>query len=164
MQEVKKGRKNMEERKRFTADEQVEIKRFFVALSILQGIKLNSRIEKIHYGKRDMGMVKSKLEKICNSLMDLMPLDQLRALERNIKSITYTVGIKKPIENRDDDYGLWLSFNAITALMEGAHDTCMMCAKNQKEQNKCPLRRGLDELPVTTINETKGECPYYGRI
>jgi len=146
------------------ADEQYDLKCLLAASSICERIGLERRFAKVKNGPRNWMYAKKHIKTLLEGVMDQIPTEQLMSLSKNLDSISFTVGIKKPITQSDKDFGLWLSYDAINALMESAHDTCMMCSKTGKEQQSCPLRKGLDELPVQRINETKGECPYYGRI
>lgn len=152
------------EPRRWVADEQYSLKCMFAAISIFERVELDGRFASIPYAKRDFALIKSRLSNLCNLLLETMPTEQLLSLSKNLKAISYTIGVKRPASQTDKDFGLWVSYDALNALMASAHDTCMMCSKNGKEQQSCPLRKGLNELPVEKINETKGQCPYYGKI
>lgn len=148
-----------------TADEQVGLRRLSCAKTLLNLDGLDARIKCIPYGARDLGMIRAKIKRLMDEIMNTVPDDQQPGLKRNLRQLSINIGQKKPVASTyEQDYGLWVSYEGINGLMEAAHETCMMCGKRGKEQQTCPLRKGLNELPVERINETKGECPYYGRI
>lgn len=153
-----------ENRRRFNSNEQYDLKCLFAALTILERVGMESRIAEIPYAKRNFALVKSLTSKLCDALLHTMPSEQLYHLSRNVRDISYNIGVKRPACQTDNDYGIWLSYAAIDALIDSAGETCMLCNKTCKEQQSCPLRKGLNELPVKKINDVKGECPYYGRI
>jgi hypothetical protein len=157
--------RKLSEKRRVTSDEQIGLKRLAGIISIFHFKELEDRIQSIRYGKRDFAMVEKALDRLFAALSDTIPDEQRPTLSRNMQNISVNIGIKRPVTSTyDDDFGLWLSYSAIDGIINAARETCVLCSKTGKEQHSCPLRKGLDELPVTKINDTKGQCPYYGRI
>ena len=150
---------------RMRREEIESLKELFAMLTISQNVQaLDQRLGQIAYGKRDMAMVKKKIQSICENLMHTIPTDQLITLSRNMRNISYSIGIKPPQSKRDKDYGMWLTFDAVNGLIDAAREVCMLCDKGGKDQHYCPLRRALDELAYPPECQIKGRCPYYGGI
>ena len=101
--------------------------------------------------------------KLIAEYLATVPDEQLISISRMMKSISYTVGMKKPGSghSHNDEYGMWISFNLANQLFSGCHDHCMMCAFDGVKQRTCPLRKALAEIAIETVDEG-GDCPYFG--
>ena len=64
------------EQKRMNAAEQTAIKQLAIALTILQDHDLDKRLEGIKFGKRDMGNLRSTIQRVFEGLMATVPLEQ----------------------------------------------------------------------------------------
>ena len=99
------------EKIRLTASDRESLIRLNVAFEILEteGKQLERRLQAIQGGKRDYGLLKSKINKLMENMTDTIPDDQLMTYVRSLQMASYTVGIKRPVTggNRDKDYGIW---------------------------------------------------------
>lgn len=153
------------EKIRLTASDRESLIRLNVAYEILatEGKQLDRRLQAIQGGKRDYGLLKSKINKLMENMTDTIPDDQLMTYMRSLQMASYTVGIKKPATggNRDRDYGMWLSYGVINALLGGCHDHCMICPSDKAERRACELRKALATIPNDAPDRNDGDCPFY---
>lgn len=150
---------------RLTASERESLIRLNIAHEILQteGDYLDRRFRTIEGGRRDLGMLKAKISKLMERMTDTIPDDQLMTYVRSLKMASYTVGIKKPgsVVHDEKNYGMWLSYEVINALLSGCHDHCMMCPSDLAERRACKLRRALETIPNDAAARSDGDCPFY---
>lgn len=150
---------------RLTASDRESLVRFNIAYEILQteGEHLARRIRAIRGGPRDLGMLKAKIHKLMEKVIDTIPDDQLMTYIRSLKMATYTVGIRKPgtLDRNEKDYGMWLSYEVINAMLAGCHDHCLMCPGDKEARRMCDLRKALTTIPNDTQQRSDGDCPFY---
>ena len=153
------------EKIRLTASDRESLIRLNVAYEILdtEGKQLNRRFRAINGGNRDLGMLKAKIQKLMEKVIDTIPDDQLMTYIRSLKMASYTVGIKKPgpMGRNEKDYGMWLPYEVINAMLAGCHDHCMMCPGDLAERRACKLRRALETIPNDAADREDGDCPFY---
>ena len=153
------------ERIKLTASDRESLMRLNIAYEILEteGDNLDRRLRQISGGKRDYGLIKAKINRLMHDVVDTIPQDQLMTYIRSLKMASYTIGIKKPgkMERNDKEYGLWLSFDVINALLTGCHDHCMMCPGDKAERRACKLRKALETIPNDAPDRSDGDCPFY---
>ena len=153
------------EKIRLTASDRESLIRLNIAYEILatEGEHLERRFRAIEGGKRDLGMLKAKIERIMVKVIDTIPDDQLQTYLRSLKMASYTIGIKKPgpMGRNNKDYGMWLSYEIINELLAGCHDDCMMCPADKAARRACKLRRGLEMIPNDAPEREDGDCPFY---
>lgn len=153
------------EKIRLTASDREALVRLNIAYEILEteGEHLDRRMRAIPGGKRDIGMMKAKITKIMEKVIDTIPDDQLRTYVRSLEMASYSVGVKKPgtMGRNMKDYGMWLSFDVINALLAGCHDHCMMCPSDKAERRACKLRRALETIPNDAPERDDGDCAFY---
>lgn len=152
------------EQKRMNASEQTAIKQFAIALTILQDHDLDKRLEGIKYGKRDMGHIRSTIQRVFEELMATVPLEQALQLRKTMQTLRFSIGVPRPINRRDDEYGTWVSMHAANTFANAALEQCMLCECSEKEMRACEVRKALDELPIPlqTQENGPGKCPYFG--
>ena len=152
------------EQKRMNASEQIAIKQLAIALTILQDHDLDKRLEGIKYGKRDMGNLRSTIQRVFEGLMATVPLEQALQLRKTMQTLKFSIGVPKPINRRDDEYGMWVSMHATNTLANAALEQCMLCECSEKEMRACEIRKALDELPIPLPAQGNGpgKCPYFG--
>ncbi len=150
---------------RMTASDREALIRLNIAYEILEteGEHLDRRFRAIEGGRRDLGMLKAKINKLMERVIDTIPDDQLKTYINSLKMASYTVGIKKPGNmGRDEkNYGMWLSYDVINALLCGCHDHCMMCPSDKSARMSCKLRKALTSIPNDAPERSDGDCPFY---
>lgn len=153
------------EKIRLTASDREALIRVNVAYEILEteGEQIDRRLRAISGGKRDWGLLKSKINKLMEGIIDTIPDDQLKTYINSLKMASYTIGIKKPgtMGRNEKDYGMWLSYEVINALLSGCHDHCMMCPSDKAERRACKLRKALVTIPNDAPDRNDGDCPFY---
>lgn len=156
----------MSDKRRLTASERESLLRLNVALEILTMERegLRTRAAMIPGAKRDMAMMAARILKLMKDFAATIPDDQLLTYKRSLEMASYTVGIKRPGngERRDEkNYGLWLPFEIINALLVGCHDHCMMCPADKAQRRACRLRKALETIPNDAPTREDGDCPFY---
>jgi hypothetical protein len=108
-------------------------------------------------------MMGKRITTIIEAVPATIPTEQLKTYLNNLKMVSYTIGVKRPgVMGRDEkNYGMWLPFEVLNALLAGCHDHCLMCPADKTERRKCPLRKALDTIPNDTEEREDGDCPYY---
>ena len=153
------------EKIRLTASERESLIRLNVAYEILdsEGEHLARRFGVIPGGRRDLGMLKAKIKTLMEQVVGTIPDDQLKSYINSLKMASYTVGIRKPghMERDEKNYGMWLPFEVINALLAGCHDHCMMCPADKAERRACKLRKALETVPNDTPDRDDDDCPFY---
>ena len=154
------------ERKRMTASEREALMRLNVAFEIMALDVLEplaERMKMIPGARRDLAMMSKRITKIIEAVPETIPDNQLRTYVNNLKMVSYTIGVKAPgVLGRDEkNYGMWLSFETLSALLAGCHDHCLMCHVDKAERRACELRKALDAIPNDTSDREDGDCPYY---
>lgn len=152
-------------KKRLTASERDALLRMNVVLEILatEVPKLKGRMQDIPYAARDVGMMRAKIYKLVEALTDTVPDDQMYHWYQMMKTATYFVGARAPVQGNTNEsqYGYWLSVKTIRTLLDGLHEKCMMCNLDKAERRACPLRKAIDSIPNDTPDREDGDCHYY---
>lgn len=122
----------MSETKRMTASEREALMRLNVAFEIMVldvMDPLAERMKMIPGARRDLAMMSKRITKIIEAVPGTIPDNQLRTYLNNLKMVSYTVGVRSPgkLQRDEKNYGMWLSFETLTALLAGCHDHCL-CA------------------------------------
>ena len=153
------------EKKRLTASEREALLRLNVALDILtyEPERLRERSKSVPYASRDLPMLAAKIRKLIEGYTATIPLEQLPSWKKNIKSVSYLVGVRKPgaLRQNGTDFGLWLPFDTINLLLESTHDKCMMCTLDKAQRRICRLKKVIDSIPNDIPDRDDGDCPYY---
>ena len=152
--------------KRMSAGERDTMLRIVTALNILvtEPEKLKERMKDMPYYSRDVGMLKAKALQIIGKMTDTIPQEQMWQWYREVKSVTYTVGIPRVSSHNNDNYGVWLPNNLINALMDGCKEQCLMCNLDRAQRRACRLKKTLDAIPNNVQDKADGDCPYYAEI
>lgn len=153
------------EKIRLTASDRESLIRLNIAYEILEteGQQLNRRFRAIQGGRRDLGMLKAKIHKLMERVTDTIPDDQMMTYIRSLNMASYTIGIKKPgtMERDEKNFGMWLSYEVIQALLSGCHDHCMMCPSDKAQRRACKLRKALETIPNDAPDRSDDDCPFY---
>lgn len=152
--------------KRMTASEREALMRLNVAFEIMALDVLEplaERMKMIPGARRDLAMMAKRITKIIEAVPGTIPDNQLRTYLNNLKMVSYTIGVRNPgkLQRDEKNYGMWLSFETLTALLAGCHDHCLMCHEDKAQRRACALRQALDAIPNDTIDREDGDCPYY---
>ena len=59
------------------------------------------------------------------------------------------------------NFGMWLSYEVIQALLSGCHDHCMMCPSDKAQRRACKLRKALETIPNDAPDRSDDDCPFY---
>lgn len=156
----------MSETRRMTASEREALMRLNVAFEIMALDVLEplaERMKMIPGARRDLAMMSKRITKIIEAVPGTIPDNQLKTYLNNLKMVSYTIGVKHPgkLERDEKNYGIWLPFETLTALLAGCHDHCLMCHEDKAQRRACELRKALDAIPNDTIDREDGDCPYY---
>lgn len=108
-------------------------------------------------------MLKAKIHKLMERVTDTIPDDQMMTYIRSLNMASYTIGIKKPgtMERDEKNFGMWLSYEVIQALLSGCHDHCMMCPSDKAQRRACKLRKALETIPNDAPDRSDDDCPFY---
>jgi len=158
---------NVESRtKRLSASERDTMLRIVTALNILvtEPEKLKERMKDVPYYSRDVGMLRAKALSIIDKMTNTVPKEQMWQWYREVKSVTYTVGVPGVSSHNNDKYGVWLPNNLINALMDGCKEQCLMCNLDKGQRRACKLKKTLDAIPNDIQDKMDGDCPYYAEI
>ena len=157
----------MSETRRMTASEREALMRLNVAFEIMAldvMEPLAERLKMIPGARRDLAMMSKRITKIIEAVPQTIPDHQLKTYLNNLRLVTYTIGVKNPgklIKRDEKNYGMWLSFETLAALLDGCHDHCLMCHEDRAQRRACELRKALDMIPNNTNDREDGDCPYY---
>lgn len=125
--------------------------------------RLANRLKGIKRGRFHMACARAQALRTYEAVLDTVPTDQLRQLKRNLDGSSWYVGVKRPGETREREYGVWISIEALKVIEEALHEHCLVCPIDIEEQRKCALRRVLDnELTNNAQERAGGACPYMG--
>lgn len=154
----------MADTKRMSAQERDGVMRLAVADDAI-GLAcedLGERLRGIKYGKRDLGLIRAKIRKIHESVMQTMPEEQHRSYIRTLAMTTYQLGVRGPAGGgkRVDGYGLALEFWVVGALVDACKEKCLVCGLDTEGQRKCELRKALDVIGNDIEDKAGGGCPY----
>ena len=152
--------------KRMTASEREALMRLNVAYEIMALDVLDplaERMRMIPGARRDLAMMSKRITKIIEAVPDTIPTDQLKTYLNNLKMVSYTIGVRRPGELGHDhkNYGIWISFDTLNALLTGCHDHCLMCPSDKAERRSCTLRKALETIPNDATGREDGDCPYF---
>lgn len=154
------------QKRRLTAGERDIMLRLVTALNILvsEPEKLKERMKGVPYYNRDVGMLRTKALSIIVKMTDTVPKEQMMQWYREVKSVTYVVGVPNIASRNNDKFGVWLPNNIINALMDGCKERCLMCNLDRAQRRSCELKKTLDAIPNNIPDRIDGDCPYYAEI
>ena len=154
-----------ETKKRLTASERESLMRLNVAREILvqEPAHMRARTASVPGAKRDLAMMAAKIRKVMDGFEATIPADQMMTYIRNLNSASYMIGVRYPGPQKRDDvnYGLWIPYEVLNALLAGCHDHCMMCNADIVGQKRCRLRKALATIPNDSEERSDGGCPYF---
>lgn len=155
--------------KRLTASERDALMRLNIAFEIMSLDvlePLSERMKLIPGAKRDLAMMRARITKILDAVPETIPPEQKKTYVNNLKMLSYTIGVKAPgVLGRDEkNYGMWIPWEVLNALLAGCHDHCLMCPMDKAQRRACELRKALTTIPNDSQERSDGDCPYYGLI
>lgn len=151
--------------RRLTASEREALVRMSVALEILhkETDTLRERTKLIpRAGFQLMGM-RTALFNLMAKFAATIPDDQRRSYSITLDNTSYTIGMKCPTKlGRDEkQYGMWIPFETLRALLAGCEDHCLMCPDDVAKRRACKLRRAMEAIPNDAPPRDDGEYPFY---
>ena len=153
------------ETKRLTASEREALLRLNVAMEIIiLDLKcLDQRSKLVPYARRDLAMMARRAEKLLRGFAATIPEAQLMTYRRALEMVSYVVGVKRPGQAVRDEknFGMWLPYEIINALLGGCHDHCLMCPADKAQRRACRLRKALETIPNDAEDREDGDCPFY---
>lgn len=159
------------EQKRMTATEREALMRLAIAEQILcrEADDVQKRLGMIPGARRDMGLMKTLIEKLMRNIQETVPTEQLLSYQRSLADASYVIGVRCRAtdgnrEKRNKEIGMWVSYEALNAILEGCHDHCMMCELDKVSQMKCKLKKALDSIPNDKVDKVESGCPYFGEL
>jgi hypothetical protein len=149
-----------------SASERETMLRVVTALNILitEPEQLKSRMKDVPYYSRDVGMLRKKALTMIEKMTDTIPKEQMWQWYREVKSVSYTVGVSGVTSRNNEKYGVWLPNNVINALLEGCKEQCLMCNLDKGQRRACALKKALDAVPNDVPDKMDGDCPYYAQF
>lgn len=153
----------MPDKKRVTSGERDAILRLHAAVDILatSGNLLSKR-----YGAESReklgGAIKTVVD-IWKEIVETIPEQQRKSIQRDIDGISYSVGVRRPAAEAgyDRDFGMWVSIETLYQLIGGCHERCMLCEDDLQKRRGCALRQALDNVANNTEELENGDCPYF---
>ena len=122
---------------------------------------LGDRLKITKNGKRNIGMLLYTVNDLLSNMFDTIPPKQLEAVARNLKSCSYTVGIKSPNrQGHNDEWGLWVSNNDLDTITAAAKAQCLTCDLCDGRERKCELRKALDNVGSDIEHDAGTGCGY----
>ena len=151
--------------KRLTASERESLLRLNVAMEImiLDLKQLEQRAKLVPYARRDMAMMAAVANRLLRGFAATIPVEQAMTYRRALEMVSYTIGVKKPGPSSRDEknYGMWIPYEVLNALLDGCHDHCLMCGLDLAQRRACQLRKALTIIPNDSRERSDGDCPYY---
>ncbi len=159
----------MAETKRLTASEREALLRLDVAMEIMildAKETLAERAKLVPYARRDLAMLSAVARRLLEGFSETIPPEQKQTYLNAINMVSYTIGVKKPGPSSLDEknYGTWIPWEVLNALLAGCHDHCLMCPMDKAQRRACGLRKALATIPNDSEERRDGDCPYYGLI
>lgn len=155
----------MAETKRLTASEKESLLRLNLALDILRldMEPLRERIKLVRWAKRDIALLAAVAERLEVAFLETIPVEQLLMFRRTLQMTGYTIGAKRPGPStlNTKEYGMWISYDVLFALLTGCHDHCLMCSDDPAQRRGCKLRKALETIPNDSKEREDGDCPFY---
>ena len=158
------------ETKRLTATEKEALLHMNVALEILihEPEQLKNRVSLVPGAKRDLAMIATKIRKLMEGFRDTIPPAQIPIYERALRMSQFWVGARRPGDkegSRDDaEFGMWISYEVLDVLLNGCHDSCLMCNLDKAARRACKLKKAIDIIPNDIPQRDDGDCPYYAGL
>ena len=152
----------MDEPRRLQGYEQEGVYDLCAAVHSLENVKkkIPRRLGDVKDGVSTAKRLATQAQNLLVKVLETIPRYQLLQMQRNLDSLRITVGIARVDTKQKSDFGRWMSYEALTGLMQIAEEHCTLCDKEFDDQIRCPLRRALNELPLDAPEDVKG-CPYY---
>ena len=152
----------MEEQRRLQGFEQEGVYDLCAAVHSLENVKrkLERRLTETPGALATTRRLATQTDNLLVKVLGTIPPYQLLQMQKNLDSLRITVGIQRVDTKSKNDFGRWMSYAALTGLMEIAEEHCTLCDKGYDDQIKCPLRKALNELPLDAPEDVRG-CPYY---
>lgn len=151
--------------KRLTASEREALLRMNVAAEILalDIHELDRRAKLVPWARRDLAMLSAVARRLIDGFAATIPPEQMRSYLNALDMVGYKIGVKTPgkLDRDEKNYGMWIPYEVLNALLAGCHDHCLMCHEDLAKRRACGLRKALETIPNDTDEREDGDCPFY---
>lgn len=121
---------------------------------------IEERFAKLPGGKRDLALMRKLAEKYMQKLLwEAIPMskDDARWFVQTLKLMRIYTGIQgrygHESVDRMADFGVYLSYDDVNAILDALSDHCLLCSKSKKDAQDCPLRKALGRIPTQDTSE-----------
>lgn len=124
---------------------------------------INDRLGLIRYGKRDLGCIRAKANKLFEKLLLTVPNKKLRMIKQELSRTYCEVKLHGAAGQAWDNLCI-VPMDALTAIMNKAiEQSCYLCSKDAKAGKRCDLYKMLCAcLPYAPEQRKDGACPLAG--
>lgn len=124
---------------------------------------LDTRLMRVERGHNQISVVCGFIRRLNLQLYRTIPTDQMESLRRQLGELSYCIGVQRPQGNeRNNDFGLWVSFDTINELISAIKDHCLMCNKDRQQERSCKLAKALDTIGNDLDERPGSGCKYRG--
>jgi len=126
---------------------------------------LGDRAMLVKGGKRDLALIRTKLQSLLSGIMETVEPEQQANLMRNARASTVSIGARCPAtRTRNREYGIWMSFEEYNTLAATCNEYCKYCTRETFAERKgCELRKVIHRIAGSEKpDRPDGDCPYYG--
>lgn len=102
--------------------------------------------DRADYGRRDMGLIRSRLDALIKKILQTVPGEQLRSIRHQMEQSTIRVAVKSPKGRIGDDLWVCSREELVELVRFAVWGACPSCDK--EDGSRCKLRQVIDALPV----------------
>lgn len=121
---------------------------------------LKKRASKVPGTWRDIQLVRVKLAKISQNILQTVPSNRLARLSHDMRNTMSYVEVKRDVTGlaQKESYH-YVNDSALWSLIGRVVNTeCLFCEKKGREITRCPLQRDLAEMYPWSTERPEGEC------
>ena len=116
--------------KRLTGGETNALKMLVHALSAMEGIggDLSGRFEGAPNAAQTFEAAKWAFKQVIADTVETVPHAQRETIRRNLEKVEVIVRFRKPWQGEgNEEFGMWISWDAISALVAASREACITC-------------------------------------
>ena len=157
-----------EERKRLSRGEQIDLIDLMGIADradyVLKHDSLRNRLKRTKRAKWRLASARSNLVRLVEDMLDTVPVDQLKHMQRNLKHVRVHVYVGNAVQQKDKLEGRWFNIEEMNTVASAVAQCCQMCPyDNAQDQNQCKFKKLMDCLPVDPDENTVG-CGWFTRL
>lgn len=152
---------------RLNRDEQTGLLNIAAIVSLAKSPAMNAirpYVKMLYGGNRDLACIETKAWSIFERLLKVIPQKALLSLQPTIKALQIKIGVPTVGSNYDKEFGMVVSYEDLSAIVEGCQDKCMMCDLPDAKLKDCPLRKAFSHLPTQDEPDPLGGGCGYRRL